>query len=210
MTLFHPRSSPPLLPSFHLLPFALHRSVLATTSGCHSHCQKSQGDDVPSVLERLASFPTALPVSLQLSLLRDAFAMPSRCLCDAFAMPSRCSPLKFFVPGASLLSLELPYCRWSFPTVAGASLLSLELPRLPWSFAVFPGVPQSSPEFSSLCWSSSLSAGVPPCPSELLLLPQSPFPSEFFGDSLQSFPCLRRAFLLSPMTLLLHHSFAVL
>ena len=134
--------------------------------------------DVPSVLERLASFPTALPVSLQLSL-----------LCAAFAMPLRCSPLKFFVPGASLLSPELP--------------------RLPRSFAVFPGVPQSSPEFSSLCRSSSLSAGVPPCLPELLLLPQSPFPSEFFGDSSRSFPCLRRAFLLSPMTLLLHHSFAV-
>ena len=85
--------------------------------------------DVPSVLERLASFPTALPVSLQLSLLRVAFAMPSRC-----------SPLKFFVPGASLLLLELPYCRRSF--------------------AVFRGVPQSSPEFSSLRRSSSLSAGV--------------------------------------------------
>ena len=137
-----------------------------------------QHDDVPSVLERLASFPTALPVSLQLSLLRDAFAMPSRC-----------SPLKFFVPGASLLLLELP--------------------RLPRSFAVFRGVPQSSPEFSGLRRSSSLSAGVPPCLPELLLLPRSPFPSEFFGDSSRSFPCLQRAFLLSPMTLLLHHSFAV-
>ena len=96
-------------------------------------------DDVPSVLERLASFPTALPVSLQLSLLHVAFVMPLQC-----------SPLKFFVPGASLLSLELP--------------------RLPRSFAVFPGVPQSSPEFSSLCRSSSLSAGAPPCPLELLLV----------------------------------------
>ena len=95
--------------------------------------------DVPSVLERLTSFPTALPVSLQLSLLRDAFAMPSRC-----------SPLKFFVPGASLLSLELP--------------------RLPRSFAVFRGVPQSSPEFSSLCQSSSLSAGVAATSSEPLSL----------------------------------------
>ena len=147
---------------------------------CSSHYSIAQLtlSDVPSVLERLASFPTALPVSLQLSLLRVAFAMPSGC-----------SPLKFFVPGASLLSLELP--------------------RLPQSFAVFRGVPQSSPEFSSLCQSSSLSAGVPPCLPELLLLPRSPFPSEFFGDSSRSFPCLRRAFLLSPMTLLLHHSFAV-
>ena len=96
-------------------------------------------DDVPSVLERLASFPTALPVSLQLSLLRVAFVMPLQC-----------SPLKFLVPGASLLSLELP--------------------RLPRSFAVFPGVPQSSPEFSSLCRSSSLSAGVPATSSEPLSL----------------------------------------
>ena len=85
--------------------------------------------DMPSVLERLASFPTVLPVSLQLSLLHVAFAMPSRC-----------SPLKFFVPEASLLSLELP--------------------RLPRSLTVFCGVPQSSPEFPSLCRSSSLSAGV--------------------------------------------------
>ena len=120
---------------------------------CFTH-----GIDVPSVLERLTSFPTALPVSLQLSLLRDAFAMPSQC-----------SPLKFFVPGASLLSLELR------------------------------SLPRSSPVFT----------GAPPCPPELLLLPQSPFPSEFFGDSSRSFPCLRRAFLLSPMTLLLHYSVAV-
>ena len=128
--------------------------------------------DVPSVLERLASFPTALPVSLQLSLLHTAFAMPSRC-----------SPLKFFVPGASLLSLELR--------------------SLPRSFTVFHGVPQSSPEFSSLCQSSSLSTGVPATSSE-------PLPLEFFGDSSRSFPCLSRAFLLSPMMLLSHHSFAVL
>ena len=134
---------------------------------------------MPSVLERFASFPTALPVSLQLSL-----------LCVAFAMPSQCSPLKFFVPGASLLLLELP--------------------RLPRSFAVFPRVPQSSLELSSLLWSSPVFAGAPPCPPEFLLLPRSPFPSEFFGDSSQSFPCLPRAFLLSPMTLLLHHSFTVL
>ena len=108
--------------------------------------------DVPSVLERLASFPTALPVSLQLSL-----------LCVAFAMPLRCSPLKFFVPGASQTSVELR--------------------SLPWSSPVFSGVPQSSPEFPSLLWSSPVFAGVPPCPPEFLLLPQSPFPSEFFGDS---------------------------
>ena len=49
-------------------------SVRTTEDGCYL---KSQGDDVPSVLERLASFPTALPVSpLQLSLLRYLFAMP--------------------------------------------------------------------------------------------------------------------------------------
>ena len=52
--------------------------------------------DVPSVLERLASFPTALPVSLKSSLLRVAFTMPSQC-----------SPLKFFVAGASQTSVEL-------------------------------------------------------------------------------------------------------
>ena len=111
------------------------------------------------VLKITMSMTTALPVSLQLSLLHVAFAMPLRC-----------SPLKFFVPGAS----------------------------------------QTSAELCSLCRSSSLSAGVPPCLPEFLLLPWTPFPLEFFGDSSQSFPCLPRAFLLSPMTLLLHHSFAVL
>ena len=119
-------------------------------------------DDVPSVLERLASFPTALPVSLQLSLLHDAFAMPSRC-----------SPLKFFVPGASLLSLELPYCRWSFPTVAGASLLLLELPYCHWSFPDFRRASQSSAEFPSLLRSSPVFAGAPPCPPEFLLVCRS-------------------------------------
>ena len=84
-----------------------------------------------------------LPVSLQLSLLRHLFAMPSRCLHDV--------PL------------------W-IPTVAGAFQTSAELPRLPWSSPVFPGVPQSSLEFSSLCRSSSLSAGVPATSSEPLSL----------------------------------------
>ena len=79
--------------------------------------------------------------------------------------------------------------------VAGASQTSAELRSLPQSSPVFSGVLQS--------------AGVPPCPPELLLLPRSPFPSEFFGDSSRSFPCLPRAFLLSPIMLLLHHSFAV-
>ena len=138
-------------------------------------------DDVPSVLERLVSFPTALPVSLQSSLLRDAFVM---------------------------LSLEV-LCPWSFPTVAGASLLLLELPYCRWSFPDFHGASQSSPEFPNLLRSSPVFARVPPCPPEYLLLPRSPFPSEFFGDSSRSFPCLQRAFLLSPMMLLLHHSFAV-
>ena len=77
----------------------------------------------------------------------------SRCLRDAFAM----------------LSLEV-LCPWSFPTVPGASLLSLELPRLPRSLAVFRGVPQSSPEFPSLCRSSSLSARVAATSSEPLSL----------------------------------------
>ena len=95
--------------------------------------------DMPSILERLASFPTVLPVSLQLSLLRVAFAMPSRC-----------SPLKFFVPEASLLSLELP--------------------RLPRSLAVFRGVPQSLPELllvrRSCCY--FLGAPFPRSSSEIL------------------------------------------
>ena len=82
------------------------------------------------------------PASLQLS--------QSPYSCPFFTLPLRCSPLKFFVPGASLLSLELP--------------------RLPQSFAVFPGVPQSSLELSSLCWSSSLSARVPATSLEPLSL----------------------------------------
>ena len=128
--------------------------------------------DVPSVLERLASFPTAPPVSLQLSL-----------LCAAFAMPSRCSPLKFFVPGASLLLLELPYCcwsfllllelpycRWSFPTVAGASQTSAELRSLPRSSPVFSGVLQSLPELLLVRRSSCyfLRAPFPRSSSEIL------------------------------------------
>ena len=64
--------------------------------------------DMPSVLERLTSFPTALPVSLQLSFLRVAFAMPSRC-----------SPLKFFVPGASQTSAELRSLPRSSPVFSG-------------------------------------------------------------------------------------------
>ena len=83
-----------------------------------------------------------LPASLQLS--------QSPYNCPFFTMPSRCSPLKFFVPGASLLSLELG--------------------RLPQSFAVFRGVPQSSPEFLLVRRSSSLSAGVAATPSEPLSL----------------------------------------
>ena len=98
--------------------------------------------DVPSVLERLASFPTALPVSLQLSLLRDAFAM---------------------------LSLEV-LCPWSFPTVAGASQTSVELHSLPRSSPVFSRVLQSLPELLFVHRSSSLSAGVAATPSEPLSL----------------------------------------
>ena len=121
--------------------------------------QKWMCGDMPSVLERLASFPTALPVSLQLSLLRVAFAM---------------------------LSLEV-LCPWSFPTVAGASQTSAELRSLPRSSPVFSGVPQSSPEFPSLLRSSPVFAGAPPCPPEFLLVRQSfslsarvsPCPPEF-------------------------------
>ena len=77
------------------------------------------GGDVPSVLERLASFPTALPVSLQLSLLRIAFAM---------------------------LSLEV-LCPWSFPVFRRASQSSAEFPSLLRSSPVFAGVPPCPPEF---------------------------------------------------------------
>ena len=110
-------------------------------------------DDVPSVLERLASFPTVLPVSLQLSLLRVAFAMPSRCLHDAFAM----------------LSLEV-LCPWSFPTVAGASQTSVELRSLPRSSPGFSGVLQSLPELLLVCRSCcySLRAPFPRSSSEIL------------------------------------------
>ena len=92
-----------------------------------------------------------------------------------------------------MLSLEV-LCHWSFPTVTGASLLSLELPYCRWSFPDFRGALQSSVEFPSLLQSAPVFAGVPPCPLELLLLPQSPFPSEFFGDSLRSFPMSLESF----------------
>ena len=141
------------------------------------HWERQDPDDVPSVLERLASFPTALPVSLQLSLLRVAFAMPLRC-----------SPLKFFVPGASLLSLKLPRLPRSFAVFRGVPQSSAEFPSLLRSSPVFRRVPQSSPEFSSLCWSSSLSAGVAATSSEPLSLGVL---RRFFAKlplSLESFP----------------------
>ena len=93
--------------------------------------------DVPSVLERLASFPTALPVSLQLSLLRVAFTMPSRC-----------SPLKFFVPGASQSSAEFPSLLRSSPVFAGAPPCPPEFLLIHRSCCYFLGAPfpQSSSE----------------------------------------------------------------
>ena len=124
------------------------------------------------------SFPTALPVSIQSSL-----------LCYLFTMPSQCSPLKSFVPGASLSSLEPPGLPWSLLDVHGASWTSMEFPRLSWS--------------------SSYLAGVAAIALEFLLLPWSSLPLEFFGDPLQGFPCLPKAFLISPVTWLLCHHFAV-
>ena len=98
--------------------------------------------DMPSVLERLASFPTPLPVSLQLSLLRDAFAM---------------------------LSLEV-LCPWSFPDFHGASQSSAEFPSLLQSSPVFSRVPQSLLELllvhRSCCY--FLKAPFPRSSSEIL------------------------------------------
>ena len=149
------------------------------------------------------------PASLQLSQSPyscPSFAISLRCLCDAFAMPLRCL---HDVPLWRSLLLELPYCRWSFPDFHRALQSSPEFPSLLWSSPVFAGVTPCLPELLLVRQSYSLSAGVPPCLPEFLLLPWSPFPSEFFGDSLRSFPCLPRVFLLSPMILLLCHSFAV-
>ena len=99
--------------------------------------------NVPSVLERLASFPTALPVSLQLSLLRVAFAMPSQC-----------SPLKFSVAGASLLSLELPRLPRSFAVFRGVPQSLPELLLVRWSccYSLRAPCPRSSSEI--LCEAS--------------------------------------------------------
>ena len=101
--------------------------------------------DVPSVLERLASFPTALPVSLQLSLLRVAFAM---------------------------FSLEV---RWSFPDFRGASQSSAEFPSLLRSSPVFAGVPPCPPEFLLVRRSSCYFLGAPfPRSSSEILREASP------------------------------------
>ena len=98
--------------------------------------------DVPSVLERLASFPTALPVSLQLSLLRVAFVM---------------------------LSLEV-LCPWSFPDFRGASQSLPELLLVRQSSSLSARVPPCPPEFLLVRRSSSLSARVAATPSEPLSL----------------------------------------
>ena len=60
------------------------------------------------VSQLVPSFPTALSVSLQSSLLRYLFAMPLQC-----------SPLEIFVAGASLLLLELPRLPRSFAVFSG-------------------------------------------------------------------------------------------
>ena len=100
---------------------------------------------MPSVMERLASFPTALPVSLQLSLLRDALEM---------------------------LSFEV-LCPWRFPIITGASQTSAEFRSLLWSSPVFSRAPPCPPEFLLVHRSSSLSAGVPPCLPEFLFVRRS-------------------------------------
>ena len=128
---------------------------------------------MPSVLERLASFPTALPVSLQLSLLRDALAM---------------------------LSFEV-LCPWRFPIITGASQTSAELHSLLWSSPVFSRAPPCPPEFLLVRQSSYLSARVRLCPEPLSL----GVLQRFF----MKLPLSSESFLMSPMMLLLHHSFAV-
>ena len=133
----------------------MHHRLVVTSMYIRTRGKLASGD-VPSVLERLTSFPTALPVSLQLSLLRYLFAMPLQCLHD--------------VPLWRSLLLELPYCRWSFPDFHGASQSSLEFPSLLWSSPVFAGVTPCPPELLLVCRSSSLSAGVPATSLEPLSL----------------------------------------
>ena len=95
--------------------------------------------DVPSVLERLTSFPTALPVSLKSSLLRVAFTMPSQC-----------SPLKFFVAGASQTSVELRSLPRSSPVFSRVLQSLPELLLVRRSSSLSAGVPATSSEPLSL------------------------------------------------------------
>jgi hypothetical protein len=138
-----------MLQSLSEVPRRPSLSIRTTEDGCYL---KSQGDDVPSVLEVLTRCPwlpysyPSLPTILPLS----------RCLRDAFAM----------------FSLEV-LGPWSFPTVARAFRSSAELRSLPRSSLVFSEVLQSPPEFLLVRRSSSLSAGVPPCPPEFLLVRRS-------------------------------------
>ena len=204
-------------------PFA---SPGTTEDGCYL---KSQGDDLLSFLAMLGDsprppptfrdFPRPILTSSQSLSLRDVF----RCL----PVVLHYSPLELFIAGASQTSLELPRLRWSSPVFAGALQSSLELSSLRWSSPVFagvsslrwsssffPGVPYSSPEFpihlrSSLFSGVPFVSGVPYSSPEFLLLCRS-FPASAAAPiPLRGFPFLPRAFLLSPMTSLSHHSFAV-
>ena len=119
--------------------------ILCLPLHCHlvSVSLHSQLVDMPSVLERFTSFPTALPVSLQLSL-----------LCYLFAMPLQCSPLEIFIPEASLSLLELSRILWSFPDFCRASQSSPEFSSCCRSSSYLTGVPAFALEFLLLPWSS--------------------------------------------------------
>ena len=96
-----------------------------------TRCSYYNGD-VPSVLERLASFPTALPVSLQLSLLRDV-------------------PLwRLTVAGASQTSAELHSLPRSSPVFSGVLQSLPELLLVCWSSSLSAGVSATSLEPLSL------------------------------------------------------------
>ena len=88
-------------------------------------------------LQLVPSFPTALSVSLQSSLLRVAFAVPSQC-----------SPLEFFVPGAFLSLLELSSLPQSFTVFPGVlqSLLEFLLVHQSSCYFLRAPFPRSSSE----------------------------------------------------------------
>ena len=86
------------------------------------------------------------PASLQLS--QSPYSRPS------FMMPSRCSPLKFFVSGASQISVELPSLPRSSPVFSGVlqSLPELLLVRRSSCYFLRAPFPRSSSEI--LCEAS--------------------------------------------------------